>query len=164
MRAEALAAGGATPKAAWDGDYGNPVLTVITDHPPPLAPTLATCEGGGPSCPVLDAEPMFVEHGNGATTGMTPEQHLALARGRQEDVVILSTEDLEGIRESVAFESDSGLEEIDAFRRGVAQRWLSQASALNSARSAWLRGADPRSEPIGKKDSHSVRETACDGD
>ena len=53
LRAEARAAGGATPRAAWDGDYGNPVLTEIAGHPPPLAPTLATCEGGGPSCPVL---------------------------------------------------------------------------------------------------------------
>ena len=151
LRAEALAAGGATPRAAWDGDYGNPVLTDIADHPPLPAPTLATCEGGCPSCPVLDAEPMFVEHGNGATTGMTPEQHFAFARGRQEDAVILSTEALEGIRESVAFESDSGLEEIDAFRCGVAQRWLSQAAALNSARSAWLSGVDERPAPIPKR-------------
>ena len=101
LRAEARAAGGGTPRAAWDGDYGNPVLTVIASHPPPLAPTLATCEGGGPSCPVLYSEPMFVEHGNGATTGMTPEQHFAFARGRQEAVAILSTEDLEGILETV---------------------------------------------------------------
>ena len=94
---------------------------------------------------------MFVEHGNGATTGMTPEQHFAFARGRQEDVVILSTEDLEGIRESVAFEAELGTEEVDAFRRGVAQRWLSQAAALNSAQLAWLRGADGRSEPFLKR-------------
>ena len=37
---------------------------------------------------------MLAEHGYGATTGRTPEQHFAFARGRQEDVVILSTEDL----------------------------------------------------------------------
>ena len=102
-RAEARAAGGATPRAAWDGDYGNPVLTDIADHPPPLAPTLATCEGGCPPCPGLDTAPVFVEHGNGATTGTAPEQHLASARGRQEDVVFLSTEDLEAFRELVDF-------------------------------------------------------------
>ena len=94
---------------------------------------------------------MFVEHGNGATTGMTPEQHSAFARGRQEDVVTLSTEDREGMRESVAFESELGTEEVDTFRRGVAQRWLPQEAALNSARSAVLRFANLRSEQILKR-------------
>ena len=55
---------------------------------------------------------MFAEHGNGATTGTTPEQHFAFARGRQEDVVILSTEDLEGFVKWLPFECDSGLEEV----------------------------------------------------
>ena len=92
-----------------------------------------------------------MERGNGATTGTAPEQHSAFARGRQEDVVTLSTEHREGMRESVAFESELGTEEVDTFRRGVAQRWLPQEAALNSARSAGLRCADSRSEPILKR-------------
>ena len=84
LRAEARAEGGATPIAAWDGDYGNPLLTVIADLPRPLAATLATCEGGGPSCPVLDNEPMFVEHGNGATTGRPPSSTLLSLGGARE--------------------------------------------------------------------------------